>query len=261
MEGGTEDIEFLARSETRVQILKELHKDGELGRDELRNRIDASRTTIQRNLEALIDQGWVRDGNRTYTIESCGEIVADDFLTLVETVSVTEHLQPILQWVDRAELDIDLRLLADAEVVTASPGDPWAMVNRHVQQLKQADDIRALLPLTGLHAIEVTYNRVVNHDADVEYIATDTVIDTFQTDSAYRQYCDELLNYDQYRVYHYDGDLPYYLGILDEVVQIGVDEDGEPRALLETETNEVREWAVQKFSKYKSQAEPISLTE
>lgn len=258
MQGETEDIEFLARSETRVRLMNELHRDGTLNRDDLRSRFDASRTTIQRNLAALEDRGWVRNENRTYSLAPCGEMVADEFLDLVDTVSIADRLQPVLRWVDRTELDFDPELVADADVVTGKPGDPWAMVNRHVRRLRRADDVRSLLPLTGLHAMEVGRDRVVEHGATATHIATPSVVETFRTNPNYERYYDDLVETERYELYRYEDEIPYYLGIIDGVVQIGVDEDGEPRALLETRNDDVREWAVSKFRDYRTQADRVS---
>ena len=41
-------------------------------------------------------------------------------------------------------------------------------------------------------------------------------------------------------------------------MQVGVDEDGEPRGLLETDSEEVREWAENKYDSYKQEAEALS---
>lgn len=257
MRGETEDIEFLARSETRTRLVKMLYRDGELGRDELRDRLDASRTTVQRNLDALEDRGWVRNGNRTYSLATCGELIAEDFLDLVETASIADRLQPVLRHVDRSELDLDYSSLTEADVLTAEPGDPWSMVNRHVERLKEANDVRALLPVTGLHAMEVGHDRVVNHGATSVHVASPAIVDTFENEPAYREYYEELAETDRYRLLRYSGDIPYFLGIIDDVVQIGVDEAGEPRALLETTDETVREWAERTFARYRDGAEPL----
>jgi hypothetical protein len=62
----------------------------------------------------------------------------------------------------------------------------------------------------------------------------------------------------RFEVHVHDGDIPYYLGILDDTVQMGVNEDGEPRGLLETDSEEVREWAENRYESYKQEAEPLS---
>lgn len=257
MEGGIADIEFLARSETRVQVMDALRREGELSKRELRERIDASRTTIQRNLEALEDWGWVQNSDRVYSLAKCGELIAHEFTSLRETVSATEHLQPVLQWLDRSNLDLDLRLLSEADIITASEGDPWAMVNRHVKRLREAENVRAILPLTGLHAMEVTRDRVLNDCTRVEFIGTSNVVDTLQNSSDYRKIYDDLMKSERFDLYSTDEEILYYLGLLDDIVQIGVDEDGEPRALLETTNSEVHGWAQDAYDEYLSQAQPV----
>ncbi|WP_435180696.1 helix-turn-helix transcriptional regulator [Halorussus sp. AFM4] len=257
MEGGRADIEFLARSAVRVEVMDALRREGELSRTELRDRIDASRTTVQRNLEALEDRGWVRSRGRAYSLATCGELIADEFTGFRETVSAAEHLQPVLKWLDRSDLDLDLRLLSDATVVTASQGDPWAMVNRHVKRLEEAETVRAILPLVGLHAMEVTRDRILDGSARIEFIGTSSVIDTLRNSSDYRPIYDDLLGSDRFELYATDEEVRYYLGVLDDIVQIGVDEDGEPRALLETENSEVHRWARDTYAEHLSRARPV----
>ncbi len=55
--GGIEDIELLARSKHRVRILDLLCEHGSLEKHVLGDRLDASRTTVGRNLNALEEQG------------------------------------------------------------------------------------------------------------------------------------------------------------------------------------------------------------
>lgn len=258
MEGEIADIEFLSRSATRVQLMDILRREGELSNRELRERIDASRTTIQRNLEALEDRGWVRQRDRAYSLATCGELIAREFTDLRDTVSATERLQPVLGRLDRTDLDVDFRALSEATVVTASEGDPWAMVNRHVKRLREAERVRAILPLTGLHAMEVTRDRVVDDGARVEFVGTASVIDTLRNSPDYGTIYDDLMEAERFTLYATDEEAPYYLGILDDIVQIGVDEDGEPRALLETTNGDVRDWARDTYEGYLSGARPVA---
>src|SRR6056297_1106616 len=77
-------VEFLARSNTRVRMLSVLAREQQLSKDELQERFDASRTTIQRNLSSLADRGWITSTNRYYEITMAGEWIAEDFEALVE---------------------------------------------------------------------------------------------------------------------------------------------------------------------------------
>ena len=258
MEAGIEELQFLSRSETRVRILDELHRDGTLSKNELKRRLDASRTTIQRNLNALAEHGWVRDRNRSYELAHCGRLIAEDYLDLVDRLGVVSDLRPFLRWVDPADLDVDFRSLADATVTTAKPGDPWAMVNRHVAALETMDRGRVVLPLTGMSAVKACRDRVVDAGASAEMIVSPDVEETVRSDPTYSDHHAEMLETGRYELRVYDGEIPYYLGLVDDLVQIGADEDGEPRALLETDDESVYAWAERTIDEYREHSSPIS---
>jgi predicted transcriptional regulator len=251
------EIGFLAKSEHRVRLLTLLSEHERLSDRELRRRTDASRTTVGRNLAALETRGWIRRTNSECVITRQGRLVADAFDGLVDTVTATDGLHSFMQWVPEGALDIDLRLLADAEVLLAKPGDPWAMVNKHVSTIRETSDDRIMLPVTGLHAFQALHRKIVNGDGRAEVVLEPDVAATFVSNPAYAPLFAELRDTDRFEARVYDGEMPYYLGVLDGTVQIGVDEDGEPRALLETDGEAVVNWAADIYERYRRHSEPL----
>jgi DNA-binding transcriptional ArsR family regulator len=152
-------IEFLARSPVRVRLLAAIADGDGLTKNELRDRLDASRTTVGRNLEALRDQGLVTKGNCEYTLTRAGEIVTGDVLDLAGTIEIARELEPFLEWVPNGALDIDLRHFADATVLAPEPGDPWSMINHHVQVIRRTEYDRNVLNVIGLHGYETGYGK------------------------------------------------------------------------------------------------------
>jgi predicted transcriptional regulator len=261
MTEAVEKIEFLARSAHRIRILDLLREHGKLPNHELRDHFNASRTTVGRNLAALEDQGWIRRTNSTCEITRHGELVAEAFGDLVDTVEVTNSLESFMQWVPEGSLDLDLQHLADADIVLAKPGDPWAMVNRHVAAISETSDDQAMLPVTGLHAMEAIHRKIVSGDARTELVAEPSIVKTFQSNPDYAPLVEEMVDTGRFEIWLYNGDIPYYLGVLDSTVQIGVDEDGEPRAMVETDTEAVADWAVEVYESYKRDSEPVRLVQ
>lgn len=257
MTQAVEKIELLARSEHRVRILELLCEHRKMANHELRDHFSASRTTVGRNLTVLEEQGWIHRTNGDCEITRHGELVAEQFRDLVETVRLADRLEPFLRWVPEGSLDLDLRLLADAEVLLPKPGDSWAMVNRHVAVISETRDDRAILPVTGLHAMEAVHRKVVHGDARTELVAEPNIVETFQSNPDYAPLYEEMVDTGQFEIRVYDGEVPYYLGLLDTTVQIGVDEDGDPRAMVETQNEAVADWAVDVYEEYKRQSEPI----
>lgn len=256
MDGAIQEVEFLVRSEARVRILVEL-ADGDRTRDELRETIDVDRTTIQRNLGALRANGWVYEDNRSYSLEPHREPAVRELLSLLDSVQLTGQLEQFLKWIDLSRLEFDLDRLRDAEVWTAKSGDPWAMVNKHVGGLREMDEGRLLLPVTGLGPKQALHERVVEHDARAELIVSRDVLETYRSHPEYADYFRELRESDRVRYWVHDGEIPFYLGILDETVQIGVSENEEPRALLESTDSVVREWAERFLDDYRERATEI----
>lgn len=257
MEDVVHDVEFLARSETRVRILKELVETGGLSITELRERVDAHRTSINRNVEALADRGWIHRTNHHLRIDPSGELVIDDFLALVDSVRLADRLQPFLRWIDTDLFDVELELLEDAEVWTAEPGDPLAMVNRHVERLMHVDEAYIMIPVTSLDANRVVYERVIDHGARIDLIVAPDVVRTLRSNPAYSEYFESMKEADRHRYYVYEGEIPFFLGVIDGVVQIGVDEDQEPRALLESTNTAVVGWAERTLDAYKADSTPL----
>ncbi|NHN43250.1 winged helix-turn-helix domain-containing protein [Halorubellus sp. JP-L1] len=259
--GVVEAIEFLARSTNRVQLLETLRDRDQATRDDLRSAVSASRTTVSRNLDALVERGWIQQGDGTYALAPGVEDVLDDFLELEETVGALDHLQPFLEWTDRDAFDVDLSLLRDATVVVPEPGNPWAMVNAHVNRVRESTDDRVAIPVIGLHAYEAVHEKFVNGDARGEIVVSEHVAETMTTDPDYVPLTRELLEVEALELYRTTDDVPFYLGVLDDVVQVGVDEAGEPRALLETSNDAVREWAHERLGALRSRAEPVTVDE
>lgn len=254
----TDDIAFLAASEHRGAVLASLLRDPPLERGELADRCGAARVTVGRNLEKLRDRGIVREGPDGFDLTALGAALAEDFVAMAETVAVANRLTPVLRHVPREAFDLDLRALADAEVTVSTRADPYAPVARHGRSLKEADQVRLLLPAVGKEPLSAAAERAVAGDLEQEMIVSSEVASTLRSE-AYRDTFESLLRAEGTTMLVYDGVIPYYLGLVDGTVQLGVDDDGIPRALVESVAEPVRDWALETYRSYRSVAEPFEL--
>lgn len=254
----TDDIAFLAASEHRGAVLASLYRDPPLTRGELADRCGAARVTIGRNIEKLRDRGIVREGADGFDLTALGAALAGNFVAMAETVSVADRVEPVLRHVPREAFDLDLRALADAEVTVSTRADPYAPVARHERTLEEATRVRSVIPATGQEPLATVADRVVDGSLELELVLSPDVAATFRS-GAYRDDVERLLRSDDATVLVYDGDVPYYLGIVDGTVQIGVDDDGIPRALAESAAEAVEDWAEETYRSYRSDAAPFEL--
>lgn len=252
-------LEFLAASRTRVRILELLAERNCVERDALRGHLDASRTTVQRNLDALVDRGWASAGHTEYAITPAGRLAAEAVGLVDERLRAADRLAPLVEHVPSDAFDFDLTALADATVVTAEPGNPYRMVEAHVARIRRSANVRAVLPVTGLHPFETAHGRVVDGEMAAEAVVTPTVARTVRGNDEFADLLADLRETSRFDLFVTDDDVPFYLGLLDDVVQVGVDEDGEPRALLESTNDEVRAWAERTYEQFRDGAEPFEV--
>lgn len=216
--------------------------------------LNCSRSTVDRAVRELEALGLLTYGDGGYESTVCGQLAAEEYRQFEQRIEILLELQPFLQWMSLTEFDLQLEWLADADLLLPKPNDPYAMIHRHVTLLQGATHIECMLPLTGLQASEAVYESVVEKGARCETVVEPGVAETFQQPE-YAELIEELMATGRSPIFVCDKPIPYFVGVFDEeVVQIGVDEDGEPRAILETESEEVCAWAQQKIEEYKQQS-------
>jgi len=246
----------LLRSGTRLEILRQLQA-GSATKYELRERLDCSRTTVDRNLQCLAEDGWITGSRSEYSITVTGEFVLEAATEYLETVEVASTLQPILQWIPRAELDIDIRKLADATVTLPTEDKPLAPVDQHARGVRSASDVRMVLPIYSPQPILAFYESGSLEELSLEIIGPRSVAEGITTDDSIRQEVAEMRAAGSLELQVTESPVPYYLGIVDETVQIGVDDDGAPMGLLEADSDGVLAWAEDRFERFKASATPL----
>lgn len=252
-----ETVEILHRRIGVLTCLLEEPRDKRTLVEEL----DIPRSTLDRAIRELESINVVTYDNGKYTATPVGERLGRNFVAFLEQIEVAIELEPFLQLVSVDEFNLDLQLLADAELVMPADKNPYAMINRHVQLLGKADQVRGMLPLVGLHGHQTAHERIVENGAEDELIVEPDVADVLVSDPQFAELTEEMLATGRFDLFIYEGTIPYFVGIFDdETVQIGVDEDGEPRALVETDRQEVQDWAHHIITGYKQQATSITHT-
>lgn len=238
----------------RAEIVAHL-REKPLGKPTLVEELDIARSTLDRAIRDLEAVGIVTYSDGKYAVTPVGERLARNFFAFLERVELTMELEPFLLWAPIDEFDLDLRVLTDAEMVIPEPANPYATIERRVQRVKHMDQERSMLPLAGLHAHEAAHERIVENGAESELIVDSGVADVMFSDPAFAGLTEEMVTTDRFALYVSDEPIPYYIGVFDdETVQIGVNEEGSPRALVETDRQEALAWAHDTIDTYKQQA-------
>lgn len=250
-----DQILFLARAESRVLIIQHLVEWGPTTQRDLRDQLDASRTTVARSLRSLADEGWVKSNDGTYQLTKTGEVIATEFSSMLDTFQVAEKLSDFLQWFPTDSAAPDFLDMSGAEVTSTTEGDPYAPARKQAEILHTADRLRILLPSIDHEATKTITEQVTEHGLEVETIISPELEATIESDE-FASLIREKIETGRSTIFVSESTLPFYLGLADDGrVQIGLeDEEGFPRSLLETTDESIREWAEDVYLNYQNEA-------
>lgn len=250
-----DQVRFLARAESRVAVLQYLADAGPTTQRTLRTELDASRTTVSRALQSLAANDWVVSENGAYRLTPVGDVVAEEFDGLLETMGTVDELAEFLRWFP-ADVDApDFQHASDIDVTTPTDADPYAPARAQTDVLYTADRLRVLLPAVELDSTKTLVDQVTDRGLEAESVVPESVEATFEGEP-YAPLMRETIETGRSTVYVTPDELPFYLGLADDgLVQVGLaDDDGLPRALLETTDADVREWAEDVYEDYRESA-------
>ena len=253
--GALEQISFLTRSNHRIRILTGLLTAGSLTRREFRERLDASRSTVTRTLSALEERDLVVRTGDEYRLTPSGTIIADAVDDLVATVELTDELSTFIEWFPYSEYDIALEHFREAEITASTDPDPYAPSRKHAAAIRVASSYRMMLSSIDLQLVRSVGDNVEAGELELELLVPPSMEETIST-GEFASTLGSQIEAGGMTVYVTDKPVPFYLGLSgDRDVQIGVEDDeGFPRALLETGHEPLCEWAEGVYAEYRETA-------
>jgi predicted transcriptional regulator len=112
-----DDVEFLARSSHRVEVLQTL-ATGPRPRPVLHDETGIPQPTLGRILGGFEDRNWVERRGQEYALTELGALIVAEFENLLDTVATVNRVGAVLVDLPTEELDFDVRAFADATVTT-----------------------------------------------------------------------------------------------------------------------------------------------
>lgn len=259
MDQSLEEIEYLSRSENRVCVLKLLASDAHTRRD-LKAETGASQATLSRVLEDFQDRGWVTKEDAIYEATAFGSWISSSVTALQEAISVSNDLQEFTPWLPTHVDGFNVRWLADAEVITPTPTEPNAPMDRIEHELRTGQDVRVLSYAYNRNCLDANVTAVQERGQRYEGVYTDDAIQPLCEDSEWRSQLETILKADTVTISVYEGEVPCSVEVVDEEVHLILrDDSGIVRAVVASESTPLREWANSLFERYLEDAEPVSL--
>ncbi|MFO8114764.1 MAG: ArsR family transcriptional regulator [Halorubrum sp.] len=257
MEAPLEEIEFLARSQNRVEVLRLVAAEPHT-RQELATATGASQATLGRILEDFADRSWVRRDGRRYAATATGELVADGIGELIAVLETEGKLRPLVAFLPTEEFGFDLRHLADATVTVPTRTRPSAPL-RHVRDaIEGADTLRAFSHTLNEQTLSTVHDQVTAGGYAFEAVLSRSALDALAADAHLWSQIRALSRHSNATIRVARGEIPVAALVADETVYLLVrDDHGVLRASLSTGSTPVREWATDRFDRYWERATPF----
>ena len=260
MEAPLEEIEFLARSTNRVEVLRLLAAEPQTRR-ELAAATGASQATLGRILDDFTDRSWVRHDGGEYVATATGTLVADGIGDLVSVLETEAKLRGVVSYLPTTELGFDLRRLADATVTVPSRTRPSAPLQRVLDAMADAARLRAFSHTLNEQSLATAHDRVTAGEQSFEAVLSASAIDALAADHRLWTQLRALAEHDDAEIRVRREEVPLAVTVADGTVYLLVrDESGILRASLHTDDPAVREWADETFSAYWETASPFDPT-
>jgi len=95
----SEAIECMGKSSQRPRILDVL-TENEMDLRDLKDELNSPRTTVQRNLSVLEEQGWIEESDSGYKATAIGYLIFKEFVRMNQKIEAVDSLAPSsLMWI------------------------------------------------------------------------------------------------------------------------------------------------------------------
>lgn len=248
-----DDIAYLARSEHRAPTLVALSARPR-SRSELWEMTGVSSSTIRRTLGEFEDRNWIRKDGYQYEATPLGAYVASAVAELIDRIEIERKVRDVWQWLPDEESGLTIEMCADAVVTVAEADNPYAPVNRFLTLIRETDHFRFVgTDIAIFEPYRDEFCQRVIDGMQTEIIDPPSVAMYYR--STYPHLFAETLESGNLTMLLHDELPPYGIGIFDQRVAVcGHDSDSVTvRVLLDTGSEDAREWAESKFDFYRRQ--------
>lgn len=255
MDAAVREIEFLARSAHRVEVLYAA-AERPRRRDELQELTGASPANLGRVLRSFETRNWiVRDGHR-YEATVLGKFVVNEFSDLHEAMKTERKLRDVLQWLPTEVIGFNIELFPDAVVTVPEFGSPHRTVSRFAELVEETRTFSGFTPTTVSTDMKVVFQNAID-GMETEIIWPSNLTETVLI--SHPKQVSEAIESGNLEIMIND-DIPCACAIFDDRIGLaGYDrKTGIIRVAIDTDAPEAREWAEELYSSYRRDARPLN---
>lgn len=258
MDSTLDEIQFLANSASRIQVLDAL-TSGAASRRELQDATRVPRSTAARVLDDAEARGWVRSEGSRYWITPLGEAMITEFRRYLAATEGIHHLGPAIDWLPEPAWDLDFRYFREAEITTPTEANPTAHFDRAMDHFRGSDSYRGLTQNSLPEYMKTIHGRVVEGQLDFEGVIEASFIEVLGNDPERAALWEDIAD----RMWLYSGRVPFNMHIVDGTVLIWLCDENHAgddvlvKGVLESTHPDVVSWAESLYEEHRADAEPL----
>lgn len=246
---GPRVAELLNHLAHRGDVLKSL-EEGHSDSREIANKADKSRSSVDRDIRLLKDDGYVEEHVGDYQLTQFGRFA----LQIYQLAERLAHAEPIGQYLPP---EAPFALLKDAEVREASGTLPQRPIDHVIELIREAQVVKIVAPVVYPSITTELVSRLQDGGITVEILMTEDVQNELWT-----TFPDEMkacMKSSSCTLQRTNNELPFGMVILeDKTLCLGVYDDS-MRLLgtITTSSEDAVEWGISTYRKHRKESEEI----
>ncbi len=254
-----EEIEFLARSANRIEVLAALVEEPRT-RQALANSVGVSQPTLGRILRDLTERTWVAAEDDRYRATATGKLVATGITDLRERLATETKLREVIEWIPTDAVDVELHHFADAEITTPSQTRPNAPIKRMLELLGETDHALLLSHAFNEQKLQLIRDRTVAGEMTTRGVFGKDAIEAIEATADLKEMLADIVASEAAEIRVVSADIPVAVEVTDSRTHLLFrNDEGIVRASLDTDDETVRAWAENLHEKYWTTGTPLSV--
>lgn len=250
------DARYLAGSPVRIAVLRELDAEP-LRPAALTERVDATRTTVQRSLAGFRERDWVRKVDARYRLTATGDRMRAAYEDLLAEAERAREVGPLVANADAFEAGLPPAALEAGEVIVADGRDPFAPIDRFLDVFADAEGghVRAVSPIVS-RAFNETAAELLAADTTIDLVIDRAVVAASESD--FEPALRRAIENGSVSVYVHPEPIETGLCAFEDTSCLAAYDDGNNmRALLSSDAPVVRDWVRNRIDEALERSRPL----
>lgn len=253
-------------SDAGRSVLEDIHRRtglinklaaGPADKPELTERLDISRTTVDRAIRELESAGLVERTDEGYVLTLFGRLVHEEFDRFLERLASLRRARDLLEHLP-SNFEIDPEVLAGATVMPSNQPMPHEPIEHFETAVEESDHVVGYSPVVFPEYISLFHREITEEGTTAELFLDETLVGQLRTN--YAEELQEVTASEGCRLYQFPPEHASPVGIVlldDTTVWIGV-YDGDLQGMIVVSSLQAREWARERFDRYRDHAVELS---